>query len=147
LASHDARRAGFFRTELLSKDSTSYAAFSIEDYAERTAQTVTAWNAMNGRQSGDPAKLAQALVELASQDEPPLRFATGADAVQVVEQKAKDLLAQADAHRELSSSLTHDDAAWSRPSGRRVVDIVNISSIADESPGAEGLLRTSSSSA
>jgi NAD(P)-dependent dehydrogenase (short-subunit alcohol dehydrogenase family) len=102
---------GFFRTELLSKDSTSYAALSIEDYAERTAQTVTAWNDMNGKQGGDPAKLAQALVQLASQDEPPLRFAAGADAVQVVEQKAKDLLAQADAHRELSSSLAHDDAA------------------------------------
>jgi len=33
---------------------------------------------MNGLQSGDPAKLAGALVQLASQDEPPLRFAAGA---------------------------------------------------------------------
>ena len=44
------------------------------------------------------------------QDEPPLRFAAGADAVRAVEQKAKDLLAQASAYRELSSSLAHDDA-------------------------------------
>ncbi len=64
---------------------------------------------MNGRQGGDPAKLAAALVELAGQDEPPLRWVAGADAVQGVEQKAKDLLAQVDAHRELSSSLAHDD--------------------------------------
>jgi NAD(P)-dependent dehydrogenase (short-subunit alcohol dehydrogenase family) len=83
---------GFFRTELLSPASTNYAQPSIEDYAERTTQTVAAWNAMNGQQGGDPAKLANALVQLASQDEPPLRFVAGADAVEVVEKKAKDLL-------------------------------------------------------
>jgi hypothetical protein len=66
---------------------------------------------MNGLQGGDPAKLAKALVQLASQDEPPVRWAAGADAVGVLEQKATDLLAQADAHRELSSSLAYDDAS------------------------------------
>jgi NAD(P)-dependent dehydrogenase (short-subunit alcohol dehydrogenase family) len=101
---------GFFRTELLTPESTKYADPSIEDYAERTKQTVAAWNGMNGQQAGDPAKLAKALVQLASQDEPPLRFVAGADAVEVVEKKAKDLLAQADAYRELSSNLAHDDA-------------------------------------
>jgi NAD(P)-dependent dehydrogenase (short-subunit alcohol dehydrogenase family) len=101
---------GFFRTELLTPESTNYAEPSIDDYAERTEQTVAVWKSMNGQQGGDPAKLANALVQLASQDEPPLRFAAGADAVGVVEKKAKDLLAQADAYRELSSNLAHDDA-------------------------------------
>jgi NAD(P)-dependent dehydrogenase (short-subunit alcohol dehydrogenase family) len=101
---------GFFRTELLSPESTNYAQPSIEDYGERTTQTVAAWNAMNGQQGGDPAKLATALVRLASQDEPPRRWVAGADAVEVVQKKAKDLLAQADAYRELSSNLAHDDA-------------------------------------
>ncbi len=100
---------GFFRTELLTPESTSYAEPSIEDYAERTTQTVAVWNSMNGKQGGDPAKLAAALVQLAGQDEPPLRWAAGADAVETFEQKAKTLLAQADAHRVLSSSLAHDD--------------------------------------
>ena len=63
---------------------------------------------MDGRQGGDPAKLADALVQLATLDEPPLRFAAGADAVGVFETKANTLLAQADAHRELSSNLAHD---------------------------------------
>jgi NAD(P)-dependent dehydrogenase (short-subunit alcohol dehydrogenase family) len=102
---------GFFRTELLSPESTSYAEPSIEDYAERTNQTVAAWNAMNGQQGGDPAKLANALVQLADQDEPPRRWVAGADAIAAVEQKAKDLLAQADAYRELSSSLAYSDTA------------------------------------
>jgi hypothetical protein len=101
---------GFFRTELLTPESVKYAEPSIGDYAERTKQTVAAWNAMNGRQAGDPAKLASALVQLAGQEEPPLRFAAGADAIETVEHKAKDLLAQAGAYRELSSNLAHDDA-------------------------------------
>jgi len=101
---------GFFRTELLSPESTNFAEPSIDDYAERTQQTVAAWKGMNGLQGGDPAKLAEVLIQLASQDNPPLRFAAGADAVATVEQKAKDLLTQADAHRKLSSNLAHDDA-------------------------------------
>jgi NAD(P)-dependent dehydrogenase (short-subunit alcohol dehydrogenase family) len=101
---------GFFRTQLLSPQSTQYAVPSIEDYAERTAATVAAWQGMDGQQGGDPAKLATALVHLAGQDEPPLRFVAGADAVEAVEDKAKLLLAQANAHRELSSCLAHDDA-------------------------------------
>jgi NAD(P)-dependent dehydrogenase (short-subunit alcohol dehydrogenase family) len=101
---------GFFRTELLTPESTTYAEPSIGDYAERTKQTIAAWNGMNGQQGGDPARLANALVQLAGQEKPPLRWAAGADAVEVVENKAKDLLAQADAYRELSSNLAHDDA-------------------------------------
>jgi hypothetical protein len=65
---------------------------------------------MNGMQPGDPAKLAKALVQLAGNPEPPLRWPAGADAIEAVEQKARILLAQAKAHRELSSSLGHDDA-------------------------------------
>jgi NAD(P)-dependent dehydrogenase (short-subunit alcohol dehydrogenase family) len=100
---------GFFRTELLTPESTNYAEPSIEDYAERSEQTVAVWNSMNGQQGGDPAKLANALVQLAGQDEPPLRFAAGADAVETVEQKAKDMLAQVDAYRDLSTSLALDE--------------------------------------
>jgi hypothetical protein len=65
---------------------------------------------MDGKQGGDPAKLADALVQLAGLEEPPLRFAAGADAMQTFEAKANTLLAQASAHRDLSSSLAYDDA-------------------------------------
>jgi NAD(P)-dependent dehydrogenase (short-subunit alcohol dehydrogenase family) len=101
---------GFFRTELLSPDSTTYAPPSIDDYAMRTKETVTAWNSMNGKQGGDPAKLAKALVQLSALEQPPARFAAGTDAVQAFEAKANTLLAQANAHRQLSSSLSHDGA-------------------------------------
>src|ERR1700754_4830896 len=62
---------GFFRTELLTEDSTTFAEPAIDDYAERTRETVAAWSAMNGKQGGDPAKLASALVQLAGLEEPP----------------------------------------------------------------------------
>jgi NAD(P)-dependent dehydrogenase (short-subunit alcohol dehydrogenase family) len=101
---------GFFRTELLTNNSTTFAPPSINDYAERTRETVSAWSGMDGKQGGDPAKLAKALVQLAALEEPPARFAAGADAIQTFETKATTLLAQANAHRELSSSLSHDDA-------------------------------------
>jgi NAD(P)-dependent dehydrogenase (short-subunit alcohol dehydrogenase family) len=101
---------GFFRTDLLTPESTSYAESSIDDYTERTKQTVEAWNGMNGRQGGDPAKLATALIGLATAEDPPVRWVAGADAVAGVEQKADDLLAQVHAHRDLSISLSHDTA-------------------------------------
>ena len=99
---------GFFRTDLLEKESTTYAELSIDDYAERTAQTRPAWEAMSGKQGGDPAKLANALLTIVDQEEPPLRWVAGADAVATVEQKANELLSQVDAYRDLSSSLAID---------------------------------------
>ena len=102
---------GFFRTELLVEGASSiWPELSIDDYAERTAETIQGWKSMNGKQGGDPAKLAEALVQIVALDEPPLRWIAGADAVAAVEQKAHELLAQADAHRDLSSGLDHDDA-------------------------------------
>ena len=101
---------GFFRTNLLSAESTKYAEPSIDDYVERTKQTVANWKGMNGKQGGDPRKLAAALVKLASQDEPPIRWAAGADAIETLETKAGHLFAQAEAYREVSSSLAHEDA-------------------------------------
>ena len=100
---------GFFRTELLTNESTKWPDAVIDDYAEKTRQTVTAWKGMNGLQGGDPAKLAKALIALADSDEPPLRWPAGADAVETFERKAKELIAQASAHRALSSSLAHED--------------------------------------
>jgi len=101
---------GFFRTELLTNDSTTYAKPSIDGYAEKTKEIVLAWKSMDGKQGGDPAKLARALVKLAALEEPPSRFAAGGDAVQTFEAKAHALLSQAQAHRSLSTSLAYDDA-------------------------------------
>ena len=99
---------GFFRTELLTEQSTNYAEPSIKDYDERRAKQLEFWKAQNGRQSGDPAKLARALMAIAVLEPPPRRFIAGADAVATAEQVAADLKAQTDAHRDLSTSLAFD---------------------------------------
>jgi NAD(P)-dependent dehydrogenase (short-subunit alcohol dehydrogenase family) len=100
---------GFFRTELLVEgSSTIWPDLKVDDYAERTKNTITAWSGMNGLQGGDPAKLAAALVTLSDSGELPLRFVAGADAVTAVEAKLKTVQEQIDAHRALSASLVID---------------------------------------
>jgi hypothetical protein len=108
---------GFFRTELLTEQSTNYAEPSIEDYDERRAKQLEFWKAQNGQQSGDPAKLARALIVIASQEPPPRRFIAGADAI-AAEQKVADLKAQIDAERDLSASLAFDEVGSARNGGR-----------------------------
>jgi NAD(P)-dependent dehydrogenase (short-subunit alcohol dehydrogenase family) len=99
---------GFFRTELLTKESVTYAEPSLEDYADRTAQQLKWWEAQSSQQPGDPAKLARALVAIANEEPPPRRFIAGADAIGLAEQKVAALQAQIDAYRDLSTSLALD---------------------------------------
>jgi NAD(P)-dependent dehydrogenase (short-subunit alcohol dehydrogenase family) len=100
---------GFFRTELLTEQSTNYADKPIKDYDERRAQQMQFWKGANGQQSGDPAKLAQALIKIANEEQPPLRFIAGADAISTAEHVASTLQQQLNAYRELSSSLDYDN--------------------------------------
>ena len=60
----------------------STESYSIDDDAEKTREIVAAWKGTDGKQGGDPAKLARAVVKLVALDEPPTRFAAGSDAVQ-----------------------------------------------------------------
>jgi NAD(P)-dependent dehydrogenase (short-subunit alcohol dehydrogenase family) len=99
---------GFFRTELLTEQSTNYAEPSVADYDTRRTPLLEYWNSQNGKQSGDPAKLAQALLVIASQDPPPRRFIAGADAIGTAEQKVADLKADIESNRQLSTSLDFD---------------------------------------
>jgi NAD(P)-dependent dehydrogenase (short-subunit alcohol dehydrogenase family) len=101
---------GFFRTELLTKESTNYAPATIDDYDERNAAQREFWEGMNGKQGGDPAKLAQALITVTELKQPPFRFIGGADAIAQAEEKLAERQQQIDAHRDLSSSLAFADA-------------------------------------
>lgn len=100
---------GFFRTELLTEQSTNYADPSVADYDKKRGELLDFWKSQNGKQSGDPAKLARALITIASQEPLPRRFIAGADSIAAAEQKIADLQAQIDAYRDLSTSLSFDD--------------------------------------
>ena len=108
----DAARAadpGFFRTELLTPQSTNYASPLIDDYAERRTALMAGWTAQNGRQSGDPVKLAQSLITIANEEPPRRRFIAGADAIGGTEQKVTELQADIDLNRERFISLDIED--------------------------------------
>src|SRR5580704_11799821 len=98
---------GFFRTDLLTEESTNFAERTIEDYNDRRAKQMEFWRGYNGQQAGDPAKLAQALMTIAGQQPPPRRFIAGADAVETAEKVAATLRQQTEAYRELSCSLAY----------------------------------------
>jgi NAD(P)-dependent dehydrogenase (short-subunit alcohol dehydrogenase family) len=96
---------GFFRTGLLTPASTIWAENAIEDYAAKNAELRPFWKSMDGKQGGDPAKLAAALIKIANESEPPKRWLAGADAIETAEQKVIEFQKQINAYRELSSSL------------------------------------------
>jgi NAD(P)-dependent dehydrogenase (short-subunit alcohol dehydrogenase family) len=98
---------GFFRTELLTEDSTTFADNPIDEYNGIREETIAFWKSANGHQPGDPTKLADALIKLAQEEKPPLRFLAGADAVEAAEQVASTLQDQTNAYRQLSSSLAY----------------------------------------
>ena len=98
---------GFIRTELISDKSMIPAELAVEEYAERREQQMKWWQANNGLQPGDPAKVAQALISIANEKQPPRRFIAGADAVELVEQKIADLQAQTEAYPDLSATLAY----------------------------------------
>ena len=100
---------GFFRTELLTDESTYYATNPIADYDDARAKQMEFWKGYNGQQSGDPAKLAQALITISKEEKPPQRFIAGADAVSTADQVSSTLKQQTEAYRELSSSLAFEN--------------------------------------
>jgi hypothetical protein len=83
---------------------------SIADYAERSAAQRTWWEAQDGQQTGDPDKLAEALLTIASEEPPSRRFVAGADVVALAERRIAELQQQIASHRELSTSLTFGPA-------------------------------------
>jgi NAD(P)-dependent dehydrogenase (short-subunit alcohol dehydrogenase family) len=99
---------GFFRTELLTPESTNFAETAIDDYAEQRAAQIDYWTSQNGKQSGDPAKLAEALVTVANEQPPRHRFLPGA--IESAEQKVAALQADIDLNRERFNSLDIDEA-------------------------------------
>jgi NAD(P)-dependent dehydrogenase (short-subunit alcohol dehydrogenase family) len=94
---------GFFRTDLLAAQNVRWTRNAIEDYAaEGNVEEI--WSPYNGTQSGDPAKLGEALVKIAGMDNPPKRFLAGSDAVAGVQPDLEARLQEIRAYEELSKS-------------------------------------------
>ena len=92
---------GPFRTDFLTPESLKFGATEVADYTERRDAMRASFEQRNGKQQGDPVKLAEALVQLAGEDRPPLRFTAGAMAVNGLDAKLAAMKAELDRWRDL----------------------------------------------
>mgnify|MGYP000477665331 CR=1 FL=1 len=99
---------GLFRTDFLNESSIRFGASPIADYADRSGERQSLYRGLAGQQSGDPAKLARALIRLSQEPNPPLHFAAGPDAVETVEAKIEATRADLEAWRTLSVATDRD---------------------------------------
>lgn len=95
---------GAFRTNFLDNQTLRYGGKELQDYADFWSRASALFESRNHRQVGDPDKLGSALVELADNPAPPLRFVAGADALKVVEEKLASVAAEIAAWRDLTLS-------------------------------------------
>jgi NAD(P)-dependent dehydrogenase (short-subunit alcohol dehydrogenase family) len=73
-------------------------------YAETVGKTAAMQREYDGRQPGDPARAARAIIEVSLSDEPPMRLVLGSDAYGRAEQTDEKRLAELRAWRETSVS-------------------------------------------
>ncbi|MCW2498322.1 oxidoreductase [Jatrophihabitans sp.] len=95
---------GYFRTDFLDASSLAVAPHVIADYADTSGATRARAGGLNGKQPGDPAKLAMAVVALVDSEKPPLRLPLGNDTLGAIEQKIAFVAAETEAWRAVSSS-------------------------------------------
>ena len=104
---------GPFRTDFLKPESLRFGQSRISDYDDRRVQLRAGLAARNGRQPGDPSKLADAILRLANEAEPPMRFLAGTIAVSAAEQKLAEMRAELDEWRQLSASTDGEFSSMS----------------------------------
>jgi len=98
---------GFFRTDFLDKSSIRYGAKVVEDYVPFSTELKATFDSYSHKQAGDPAKLGQAMVQLANVENPPLRYAAGSDSAGRIGEKLRAMQSEIDQWRALSVSTDH----------------------------------------
>lgn len=92
---------GPFRTDFLTPESLRFVAQEVPDYDARRDTVRESFEQRNGKQAGDPVLLAEAMVKLAGEAQPPLRFTAGAIAVNGLAAKLAGMQAELDKWRAL----------------------------------------------
>ncbi len=94
---------GFFRTDLLGPRSVVFGDLVVEGH-DSPAAVKAQWQAYHHNQSGDPAKLGEALVQLAVIESPPKQLFAGSDAVSGITADLQARLAEVQVHKDLSAA-------------------------------------------
>ncbi|WP_020656821.1 oxidoreductase [Massilia niastensis] len=95
---------GFFRTDFLDSSSLRKTAVEIGDYDATVGAMRRFAGDANHQQPGDPARLAQAFLQLVNAEQPPLRLPLGSDAVARIEGKHRFVAEELERWRALSLS-------------------------------------------
>lgn len=96
---------GYIRTDFLDAASIRYGARRVAGYEQLSPKLRAEYEAHNHQQSGDPAKLANALLTLATSENPPLRFAAGSDAFEGITSKLAGMQRELHDYQKLSASV------------------------------------------
>jgi len=92
---------GPFRTDFLKPESLRFVAQEVADYDDRRGAMRASFEQRNGKQAGDPVRLAEAVVTLSRETSPPMRFAAGAMAVGAFDAKLVAMKTELDRWRAL----------------------------------------------
>lgn len=79
---------GLFRTDFASASSYKSSASIMDAYEPTVGQIRHALQSLDGTQPGDPAKLAQVIIQIANDEQPPLHLPIGKDSVALFRSKA-----------------------------------------------------------
>jgi NAD(P)-dependent dehydrogenase (short-subunit alcohol dehydrogenase family) len=102
---------GLFSTDFLSAESYSASKNIIADYAATVGPMRASADQLHGNQPGDPKKLAQVVVDIAHNENPPLHLPIGKDAVGMYKANAEKTNKEIDQWIEVSTSTDHDHVA------------------------------------
>lgn len=101
---------GFFRTNFLDESSLSSSKQIIPDYADTVGAMREFASKVNYKQPGDPLKLAQAFITLASSENPPVHLPLGKDTLERYRSKTADFEKDITTWLDVITGTDHDDA-------------------------------------
>jgi NAD(P)-dependent dehydrogenase (short-subunit alcohol dehydrogenase family) len=84
---------------------------TIAAYSATAGKQIETYLSLDGRQPGDPHRMARVMIELARSEQPPLRIALGASSVDRIRTKLKSMLVGLDQLAEVSRSVDFDKPA------------------------------------
>jgi NAD(P)-dependent dehydrogenase (short-subunit alcohol dehydrogenase family) len=93
---------GAFRTDFLSAHSIRKSAPASDGYTNSVARSLSRLDAMAGKQPGDPARAAQALLAVVDAEQPPLHLLLGSDALRRAREKLDTLIEEIDRWEEVT---------------------------------------------
>ena len=103
---------GLFSTSFASTESYQSSRLIIDGYKETVGRVRAGISQLDGNQPGDPAKLAQVIIQLAESENPPLHLPIGKDAVAAFRTKTDSMQKEVSAWENISISTDREPNNW-----------------------------------